>query len=195
MRKLCFATNNANKIAEVAQLLGNQYDLQGLNDFGITEELPETQSTIEGNSQQKAEYVFERYQIPVFADDTGLEVDALNGEPGVYSARYAGPTKDGVANMQKVLAGLQGQENRGAQFRTVVTLFLPSGAMHQFEGIARGRLIEAPVGQGGFGYDPIFIPEGYDKTFAEMEAAEKNAISHRGIAVRKLIDFLRATEW
>ncbi|HAP60247.1 MAG TPA: non-canonical purine NTP pyrophosphatase, partial [Cytophagales bacterium] len=119
MRKLCFATNNAHKVSEVAQVLGDQYDLQGLKDFGITEDIPETQATIEGNSQQKAEYVFERYQIPVFADDTGLEVDALNGEPGVYSARYAGPAKDGVANMNKVLAGLQGKENRGAQFRTV----------------------------------------------------------------------------
>ena len=191
--EICFATNNAHKIAEVQQLLDDRFVLKGLRDFGITEELPETQDTLEGNSQQKAEYVFSRYKVPVFADDTGLEVQALDNRPGVYSARYAGPGRDSVANMEKVLEELQGQPNRQAQFRTVVTLFLPDGAMHQFEGIAKGQLLEAPVGEEGFGYDPIFVPEGYDRTFAQMSGAEKNTISHRGRAVQKLVDFLMST--
>lgn len=194
-RSLCFASNNAHKVAEIQALLGPGYHLQGLADFGITEDIPETQATLEGNSLQKAAYVFERYQVPVFADDTGLEVDALNGEPGVYSARYAGASRDNQANLQKVLDNLQGQTNRAAQFRTVITLILPSGQPHAFEGIARGHLLTEPMGEQGFGYDPIFVPEGHTRTFAQMSATEKNELSHRGRAVRKLVDFLLTTEW
>lgn len=193
--ELCFATNNQHKIAEVQQMLEDTFTLKGLKDFGITEELPETQDTLEGNSQQKAEFVFSKYRVPVFADDTGLEVTALQGAPGVYSARYAGPQRDSQDNMAKVLAGLVEAQDRSAQFRTVITLFQPNGTMHQFEGIAKGTLLHEPVGTEGFGYDPIFVPEGYDKTFAEMSSTEKNHLSHRGKAVQSLVDFLHSTKW
>lgn len=188
--KLCFATNNAHKITEVQQLLGDTFDIVSLQDIGCTEELPETQNTLEGNSAQKARFVFEHYQVDCYADDTGLEIQALQGEPGVYSARYAGPQRDSQANMQKVLDRLEGRINRQAQFRTVITLIL-SGKEYTFEGIASGTIAEAPSGHQGFGYDPIFIPEGYQQSFAEMPLEEKNQISHRGKAVQQLVDFLQ----
>lgn len=188
--KLCFATNNPHKIAEVQQLLGHAFDIVSLQDIGCQEELPETQTTLEGNSAQKAQFVHQHYQIDCFADDTGLEVSALQGEPGVYSARYAGLQRNSQDNMQKVLDKLQGETDRHARFRTVITLIL-DGKQHTFEGIASGTIAQAPTGQKGFGYDPVFIPEGYKQSFAEMSLEEKNSISHRARAVRKLVDFLR----
>lgn len=188
--KLCFATNNSNKIKEIQILLGGEYSLLGLLDIGCTEELEESKPTIEGNSKQKAEYIHKKYNVNVFADDTGLEVFALNGEPGVRSARYAGSQRDNDANIDLLLKNLATSENREAQFRTVITLFL-SGEMHQFEGIAKGKIITEKKGHAGFGYDPIFAPENHDCTFAEMSLEEKNKISHRGRAVKKLVDFLK----
>jgi XTP/dITP diphosphohydrolase len=164
--------------------------LVSLDELKITEDIPETRDTIAGNSQQKAEYVYHNYNISCFADDTGLEVAALNGEPGVYSARYAGPDRDNQANIQKVLQKLEGKTDRSARFVTVITVIL-NGEQHQFEGIVNGHIIEAPRGEQGFGYDPIFVPEGYDKTFAEISNEEKSAISHRGRALRKLVSFLK----
>ena len=187
---LCFATNNRNKIKEIEKLLGQEYPLLGLKDIGCTVELPETQKTLEGNSLQKAEYVYHHYRTDCFADDTGLEVFALDGEPGVYSARYAGPERDSQKNMALLLENLQGKDSRAARFRTVITL-IKEGKTHQFEGIVKGKIKENYQGNEGFGYDPIFIPEGYDKTFAEMSMEEKNKISHRGIAIQKLVAFLR----
>ncbi len=188
--KLCFATNNAHKITEVQQLLGNAFEIVSLQDIGCTEELPETQETLEGNARQKAEFVYQHYQVDCFADDTGLEIEALHGEPGVYSARYAGSQRSSQANMQKVLNNLEGIENRKAQFRTIISLIL-EGKFHIFEGAVVGTIAQQPSGQQGFGYDPIFIPEGHEQSFAEMSLEEKNQISHRGRAVQKLVDFLK----
>lgn len=187
---LVFATNNAHKIREITEMLENQLQFRSLSDIGCTEELPETQSTIEGNAKQKARYVWEHYQVDCFAEDTGLEVDALHGEPGVYTARYAGASRDPQANMAKVLGKLTHQPNRSAQFRTVIALFL-NNEVHTFEGLVRGQISHELRGTTGFGYDPIFIPEGEDRTFAEMSSAAKAAISHRGRATAKLIAFLR----
>ncbi|MEM8966078.1 MAG: non-canonical purine NTP diphosphatase [Bacteroidota bacterium] len=188
--KLCFATNNAHKITEVQQLLGNAFEIVSLQDIGCTEELPETQETLEGNARQKAEFVYQHYQVDCFADDTGLEIEALHGEPGVYSARYAGSQRSSQANIQKVLNNLEGIENRKAQFRTIISLIL-EGKFHIFEGAVVGTIAQQPSGQQGFGYDPIFIPEGHEQSFAEMSLEEKNQISHRGRAVQKLVDFLK----
>ncbi|MGD1890699.1 MAG: non-canonical purine NTP diphosphatase [Cyclobacteriaceae bacterium] len=188
--KLCFATNNAHKIREVQQLLGSSFEIVGLQAIGCTEELPETQDTIEGNSAQKARFVYQNYKINCFADDTGLEIEALQGEPGVHSAHYAGPERDSQANMVKVLNGLAGAQNRQAQFRTVITL-IRDEQEYSFEGIAPGTIAEAPSGKGGFGYDPIFTPQGYKQSFAEMTLEDKNQISHRAKAVYKLVDFLQ----
>ncbi len=187
--EICFATNNINKIKEIENLLEGKVKLLGLEQIGCNEELPEEQKTLEGNSLQKAEYVCQKYKINCFADDTGLEVIALDGEPGVFSARYAGEERDSVKNMNLLLEKLQDKENRNAQFRTVISLCL-DGKVKQFEGIVKGTIIKEFKGDAGFGYDPVFVPEGYDQTFAEMSLAEKNKISHRGIAVRKLADFL-----
>lgn len=187
--EICFATNNENKIKEIANLLEGKIRLLSLNDIGCEEELPETQKTLEGNSLQKAEYVCQNYQVDCFADDTGLEVIALDGEPGVYSARYAGEERDSVKNMQLLIENLMDKEIRKAQFRTVISLCM-NGKLKQFEGIVAGSIAENFKGNKGFGYDPIFIPDGYDITFAEMSMEEKNKISHRGIAVRKLVDYL-----
>jgi len=187
---ICFATNNAHKIKEIKDLLEDDYEVVGLKNIGCHEELPETQATLEGNSKQKAAHVWEHYQVNCFADDTGLEVEALSGEPGVYSARYAGPQRDSEGNMQLLLEKMQGQKQREAQFRTVVTLVL-DGVYHQFEGVAKGNIRKQKSGDGGFGYDPIFEPTGYSITFAEMSLEDKNQISHRGIAIRKLVDFLK----
>lgn len=189
MKKIVFATNNANKIREVREALGYKYVFLSLADINCLEELPETTDTIPGNALQKAQYVHEHYQQDCFSEDTGLEIDALNGAPGVHTAYYAGPERDAQKNMARVLNELLGQENRGAQFRTVIALII-DGVEHTFEGIVRGRIAEAPQGAKGFGYDPIFIPEGHSTTFAEMDSQAKNAISHRGRAVEKLQAFL-----
>ena len=191
MKELCFATNNRNKIAEVSQMLEGKYKLMSLEDIGCHEELAEDQDTLEGNSRQKALYVWENYKVNCFADDTGLEVDALCGEPGVYSARYAGPQRSDAANINKLLESLQTHESRRARFRTSITLYLDNKE-YQFEGIVNGTIAAEWKGDKGFGYDPVFIPEGHDLTFAQMSAEEKNAISHRGRAMQELIRFLQA---
>lgn len=191
--KLCFATNNTHKIKEVQQLLGGAFEVVGLKAIDCTEELPETQETIVGNSAQKAQFIYQNYGVNCFADDTGLEIEALRGEPGVHSAHYAGPERDSRANMAKVLKKLTGISNRQAQFRTVITLIMDEQE-HTFEGIAPGTVAEAASGEAGFGYDPIFIPQGYKQSFAEMTLEEKNQISHRAEAVRKLVNFLRNTD-
>ncbi|WP_291720867.1 RdgB/HAM1 family non-canonical purine NTP pyrophosphatase [Bernardetia sp.] len=196
--KICFATNNPKKIEEVSAALPSNIQLVSLKEIGCTEEIPETTPTIEGNSEQKAMYVYENYNENCFADDTGLEIEALGGEPGVHSAMYAdkivGSYRDSNENMKLVLKNLQeqaqkGNTDRSAQFKTVFTLVL-DGEKHQFEGIIKGKIIEEPTGKDGFGYDPIFIPNGYEKTFAQMPLSEKNKISHRAIATRKLVEFL-----
>lgn len=186
---LCFATNNAHKVQEINQLLGDTFRVHSLADIGCTEELPENQTTLAGNSEEKATYVHDYYRVNCFADDTGLEVDALQGQPGVYSARYAGPQRNSEDNMQLLLNELADQPNRAAQFRTVITLWLDD-QMHQFEGVVRGTITAQRSGSQGFGYDPIFVPEGSTRSFAEMSAEEKNQISHRGRAIRQLIQFL-----
>ncbi|MCX2743158.1 RdgB/HAM1 family non-canonical purine NTP pyrophosphatase [Mangrovivirga sp. M17] len=191
MLKICFATNNKNKVKEVQALLGDRFNLLTLNEAGIHHELREDYDTLEANSRQKAEQVYQEVSIPVFADDTGLEVDALDGAPGVYSARYAGEQKSDSDNIQKLLSELQGETNRKARFRTVITLLI-DGREIQFEGIVNGSITESESGKEGFGYDPVFIPEGKNETFAEMSGEEKNKISHRGKAVNKLVDYLRS---
>lgn len=189
MKPLVFATANPNKIREVNSLIDPNMTILGLKDIGCEEDIPETQPTIEGNALQKARYVYENYKHNCFAEDSGLEIDALDGAPGVYSARYAGPEKNAAANMAKALQAMQNVTNRGAQFKTVIALII-DGKEFSFEGIIRGTLLTEKRGIGGFGYDPIFQPDGYNITFAEMSAEEKNKISHRGIAVRKLLAFL-----
>ncbi|HNU43644.1 MAG TPA: non-canonical purine NTP diphosphatase [Cyclobacteriaceae bacterium] len=188
---LCFATNNTHKIKEIQALLGNSHQLLSLRDIGCTEELAEDQETLEGNSLQKAEYVFQHYKVACFADDTGLEVEALNGAPGVYSARYAGDQRQPADNMQLLLKNLQGEKNLKARFRTVITLITKKGT-HQFEGILNGTITFEQRGTQGFGYDPVFVPEGYEQTLAELSLDEKNKISHRARAVQKLVLFLKA---
>jgi XTP/dITP diphosphohydrolase len=196
-RTLCFATNNAHKLDEVAAALGSSdtFRLQTLGEIGCTDELPETTGTIPGNSRQKARYVFEHFHISCFADDTGLEVEALGGEPGVDSAIYAGLPRSSERNMAKLLANLADQPNRRAQFRSVFTLVEagPGGEAieQQFEGIVTGTLLTAPRGTGGFGYDPLFVPDGYTQTFAELPLAEKNKISHRARALAGLVTYLQ----
>ena len=191
--KLLFATNNAHKLAEVQAVLGPEYELVTPRDCGVTEEIPETQPTLEGNALQKARYLRERTGLDCFADDTGLEVAALDGAPGVRSARYATDGHDFAANNRLLLANLRGAADRRARFRTVVAL-LRSGEEHLFEGIVEGRIIECERSCEGFGYDPLFVPDGFDRTFAEMSADEKNAVSHRARAVRRLADYLHGLE-
>ena len=187
--KLCLATNNAHKIEELQSLLGENFQLQTLNEIGCNDDIPETADTFQGNSLLKAMYVWERFQINCIADDSGLEVEALNGEPGIFSARYAGEHGNHAKNMDKLLQNLAGIENRKAQFRCVITLII-NGLPHFFEGIIRGKIIQEKRGSQGFGYDPLFVPDGYNRTFAEMSIEEKNPISHRGLAVAKMIEFL-----
>lgn len=189
MQKIIFATGNKNKLKEAAEILGGKYELVTAAEAGITEDIPETSDTIEGNASQKSHYLWKKTSMACFADDTGLEVEALGGRPGVYSARYAGDAKDSKANMEKLLSELEGEKNRNARFRTVISL-ITGGKEYLFEGILKGRITESQLGNAGFGYDPVFMPEGYDKTLAEMPLHEKNLISHRGIAVRKLAEFL-----
>ncbi|HEY5691889.1 MAG TPA: non-canonical purine NTP diphosphatase [Cyclobacteriaceae bacterium] len=188
--ELCFATNNQHKLREVRQLLDGQYRVLGLADIGCTEELREDQDTLEDNSLQKAKYIFDHYNISCFADDTGLEVDALQGAPGVYSARYAGAQRNDEDNINLLLKNLEQSANRKARFRTIITLVI-TGTVHQFEGIAHGEILTSKRGEHGFGYDPVFLPEGHQKSMAELTAAEKNAVSHRGRAMKKLVAFLK----
>lgn len=190
MVKIVFATNNAHKLAEVRAVLGEGYELVTLKEVGITEDIPETGATLDENASLKARYVFERTGLDCFADDTGLEVEALNGAPGVHSARYATDGHDFKANNRKLLAELQGTDNRRARFRTVISL-IRGGKEQHVEGIVEGTIATAESGAEGFGYDPLFIPTGCDQTFAEMTAEEKNAISHRGRAVAALVKILR----
>jgi XTP/dITP diphosphohydrolase len=186
----CFATNNQHKIQEVKELVGSSISILSLQDIGCHEELKEEQPTIEGNSLQKARYVFSQYHIPCFADDSGLEVVALNGEPSVHSAYYSG-SRDFNSNIALVLKKLQGRSNRTAHFKTVITLVAPA-IQKQFEGILKGQILVEKRGEQGFGYDPIFLPDGYQKTLAEISLTEKNKISHRAQAVDKLIMFLKS---
>jgi len=186
---LIFATQNQNKANEIQKIVPEGITVLTLKDIGCTEDIPETAKTLEGNARLKSFYVYENYAENCFADDTGLEVDALNGEPGVYSARYAGEAKSAQANMDLLLEKMKGEKNRNARFRTVISLVL-NGEEYQFEGVVEGKIREKKSGAAGFGYDPIFEPNGYSSTFAEMSTNEKNAISHRGKAVRKLIQFL-----
>lgn len=189
MKTLVFATNNLHKLEEVRDILGGSFRIASLKEIGCTDDIPETADTLEGNALQKARYVKEKFGYDCFADDTGLEVEALGGAPGVFSARYAGPGHDSEANMQKLLKELERKTNRQAQFRTVVALLL-DGEEYTFEGIVRGTILTERRGTAGFGYDPVFVPEGYAETFAEMGSEEKNRISHRARAVQKLADFL-----
>lgn len=190
--KLCFATNNQHKIDEVAALLGGHFALQSLHNIGFTGELAEDFFTLEDNSRQKATFIFKNFQVACFADDTGLEVKALHGEPGVFSARYAGPQRNSEDNMKLLLQKLNGEQNREARFRTVITLVESDGTEKQFEGIVTGKILTEKRGSGGFGYDPIFQPDGFKKTLAEMTMEEKNKISHRARAMSKLVDYLKS---
>ena len=187
--KLVFATNNKHKIREISDLLDSRFEVIGLTEIGITEDIPEDADNLADNALFKARYVHERTGLNVFADDTGLEVDALGGAPGVYSARYAGTSKDPSDNIIKLLKELEGVEDRKARFRTVIALIYDNSE-YLFEGKVEGGIIQMRRGTGGFGYDPVFIAEGYDQTFAEMPLSEKNKISHRAMAMRKLIAFL-----
>ena len=187
--KLCFATNNAHKLEEIQAILGNSFELLSLNDIHCKEELPETGNTLEANSLQKAQYLYDNYHVDCFADDTGLEVHALGDEPGVYSARYAGEQRSHTDNINLLLKNLVDKHVHSAKFRTVITL-IQAGKITQFEGIVNGKIIKELTGTEGFGYDPIFIPEGFDRTFAQMTLVEKGKISHRGRAFKKLVEFL-----
>ena len=189
-KNLVFATNNAHKLEEIRAILGDKINILSLNDIDCHADIPETADTLEGNARLKAEYIYQHYGMDCFADDTGLEVEALNGTPGIYSARYAGGAgHDSEANMHKLLSELEGKTNRKAQFRTAICL-IEGGEEHLFEGIMRGTILQERRGTAGFGYDPIFQPEGYTETFAEMGNEEKNKISHRARAVQKLVEYL-----
>jgi XTP/dITP diphosphohydrolase len=187
--KLVFATNNKHKLEEMRAILGGKVELLSLADIDCHDDIPETADTLEGNALIKARYIYDKYGCSCFADDTGLEVDALGGEPGVYSARYAGENNDSEANMRKLLQNLTGKNERSAQFRTVIALII-EGEEFLFDGIVRGRISEERMGSAGFGYDPIFVPDGYEESFAQMAAEQKNAISHRSRAASALNDYL-----
>jgi XTP/dITP diphosphohydrolase len=187
--RLVFATANKNKAQEIQQLIPEAIKILSLHDINCIEEIPETQITIEGNASQKACYLYEKYHHNCFADDTGLEIEALNGKPGVLSARYAGEEKSADKNITKILAEMQGVENRKAQFKTVISLVV-DGKEIQFEGVVKGTILPEKRGDNGFGYDPIFLPDGCSTSFAEMNMVEKNKISHRALAVNKLVEYL-----
>lgn len=189
MRDLVFATNNAHKLDEVRSIVGHRMNILGLRDIGCDEDIPETADTLEGNAELKARYVKEHYGYDCFADDTGLEVDALGGAPGVYSARYAGPGHDSKANMELLLKNMNGRADRQARFRTVIAL-VEGDDLRLLDGVVEGFITDGPKGSSGFGYDPVFRPEGFDVTFAEMDSDAKNAISHRGRAMKKLLEYL-----
>lgn len=189
MKKLVFATNNQHKTDEIRQALDGQYEILNLENIGYFTDIPETAATFEGNATIKSSYVFEHFQLDCFADDSGLEIEALNNEPGVYSARYSG-SRDSLKNINTVLAKLEGIDNRKARFKTVISL-MQNGENHLFEGVINGTIRKELSGTKGFGYDPIFQPDGYSITFAEMDMAEKNKISHRALALQKMIAFLK----
>ncbi|WP_209331334.1 non-canonical purine NTP diphosphatase [Lunatimonas salinarum] len=189
MRKICFASNNVKKLEEIRAALGNTIEILSLKDIGCSEELPETGDTLEHNAFQKARYLHDHYHVDCFADDTGLEVTALNGAPGVYSGRFAGPPRSDERNVDLLLQKMEGIKDRSAAFRTVIALIL-KGKEYQFEGKAAGSITDERSGSNGFGYDPVFVPEGYERTFAELSLEEKNTISHRGRAVAQLAAFL-----
>lgn len=189
MKKLVFATNNAHKTVEVREILAPTYEVLNLSDIGCDVDIPETGDTFAENATLKSSYVVENYNIDCFADDSGLEVEALNNEPGIYSARYSGIKNDKV-NLELLLQKMQGVDNRKARFITVISL-MQDGQNHLFEGVINGTIRQEPAGNGGFGYDPVFVPEGYDVTFAEMDLALKNKISHRALAMQQLIAFLK----
>ena len=188
-KKLVFATNNLHKLQEITKIAGKDFEIVSLSDINCHDDIPETDDTLEGNALQKAHYIKEQYGYDCFADDTGLEVEALDNAPGVYSARYAGSGHDAEANMNKLLSEMQGKKNRKARFRTVIALILDEKE-YLFDGIIKGDIIEEKKGSAGFGYDPIFMPEGYTQTFAELGDEIKNNISHRALAVNKLVSFL-----
>lgn len=189
-QEICFVTHNNNKLREILQLAPEGFPIYGLDELGLHEEIPETGDTIEENARIKAQYVYDRFQVPCFADDTGLEVEALNGAPGVYSARYAGEEKDASKNMDLVLKNLADTKNRKARFKTVICFIDQDGQVRDFEGIVEGEILKEAKGVEGFGYDPIFLPDGYRQTFAEMNLSEKNRISHRSISFQKLFTYL-----
>lgn len=193
MTTIVFATQNPNKVREVQEMLPDHFKIKSLADIGCTEDIPETQATIEGNAIQKATYVYEKYGVDCFAEDTGLEVASLDGAPGVYTARYAGPQRDAGDNMDLLLKNLAGKADRSARFKTVIALIL-DGETHTFEGIVDGQIAQRRSGEGGFGYDPVFLPEGQQKSFAEMDKVAKNAISHRGRALSGLLSFFASTK-
>ena len=186
---LLFATSNKNKVLEIKKVLPKEFNIKSLDDIGFCEEVPENENTIEGNAIFKANYIYKKYNLNVFADDTGLEVDSLNGKPGVHSARYAGISKNSTDNINKLLKKLKNKKNRKARFKTIIALILNS-KIHTFEGVVEGIITKKPKGENGFGYDPVFIPRGYTKTFGELSLEEKNSISHRSLAMNKLIDFI-----
>ena len=188
--KLVFATANQNKANEIQSLIPPSIEVLTLNDIHCSEEIPETQANIEGNASQKAFYVYNKYQHNCFADDTGLEVDALDGRPGVFSARYAGESKSAEDNMSKILLEMKGISNRKALFKTIISLVI-NGEEKQFEGVVSGVILSQRQGEKGFGYDPIFLPDGFTMSFAEMDSSQKNKISHRAIAVNKLVEYLK----
>lgn len=191
--KLVFATNNAHKLSEFRAIAGTELSVVSLGDIGCTDDIPETGATLEENALQKAHWVADRYGCACFADDTGLEVAALGGEPGVHSARYApGTDHDAAANTRHLLGKLAGRSDRRARFRTVIALVRPDGSEHLFEGTVEGEILTEAAGTGGFGYDPVFRPTGWERTFAEASAEEKNAVSHRGRATRRFIEFLKS---
>jgi len=187
--ELIFATNNLHKLSEIQSIVGKNFTIKSLQEIGCTEDIPETAPTLEGNALLKAQYIYDRFGKNCFADDTGLEVEALDGRPGVFSARYATDGHDFEANIDKVLEELTGVENHKARFRTVIALIL-DGSVRYFEGIVNGKIISERKGVKGFGYDPVFLPDGHEQTFAEMPLDEKNKISHRARAVSKLVEFL-----
>lgn len=190
MKKLIFATNNEHKLSEIKEILKDKFEVLGLKEFGVNEDIPETGKTLSENASIKSKYIFENFNVDVFSDDTGLEIDALNMRPGVYSARYAGEDGNSEANMKKVLFELKNIKNRKARFKTVISLII-NGKEFQFDGKVEGKISLEKHGITGFGYDPIFIPNDYNITFAEMTSEEKNKISHRGRATAKLIEFLK----
>jgi XTP/dITP diphosphohydrolase len=186
---LIFATSNQNKVLEIQKILPKKFNIKSLKDLNYFEDVPENETTIEGNAIFKAKYIYEKFNINVFADDTGLEVEALNGEPGVHSARYAGTTRSSEKNIKKLLKNLKNIKNRNARFKTAIALIIDN-KLHIFSGIIEGYILDSPKGNNGFGYDPIFCPNGFDKSFAELTLKEKNLISHRSLAMKKLIDFI-----
>ena len=190
MEKLIFATNNKHKVDEVQHLLGSTCDVCSVGDLNFNEDIPENQTTLEGNAREKAWFIYKKFGFPCFADDTGLEIEALDGEPGVYSARYAGEEKSSLKNIQKVLEKMSDIDNRRARFRCAIALIIDKKE-YLFEGIINGQILRSPVGDFGFGYDSIFKADGYDVSFAQMTLDDKSEISHRGEAIKKLVEFLK----